>query len=552
MKGKKILKKACAGVLSASMVVGMSLATATSVFAEGTTTYSAPTAAMEVDKKIITGSAHRAASPSLEILGVNSIAGFGMIEGGSPSDLASAQECAALGVWGTNLNENPDPYYYNNFYNYYADANNLEKTKDALININLQGSPNQADTITYQYSPDTNVTVSTYYQPDILVGVQAKGADTYDKSGYNDQINYIKEKYNSNYNPQLVSYNPANLDTMVQTMKELATAIKEVETQTGKTTRYGDPMVIVENYEQYINGIKNYINSNIKEKKTIAIINGANDDGTYNAITSYKQIYYGASSDRFVEYTVDVTNNIADQYDSEKTGGATLSADQLKDVDAVLVERAGKPVADKLTEYFNELGEDKLIIYTEPSTLYGLTMNAVENAMGLAYYEACLYQDVIDIDPVEVCAYFYKTFFHITDENSLQTVVSTNFADVAGIGDVILSNDWETRMNRIVATTTSGSNSKDDDSETNNPSDPTNPDTDNSGTNTENPSDSETVDNNGNTNGNGETSSNGSTNTDGKESNAVQTGDMANIGLYISILAAASFTGTYTYRRKRG
>lgn len=555
MRGK-LLTKVCATILSAATVVSMSSGVI-NVFAEETTnTYSAPTQPMAVDENIVTASAHRAASPILGILGVNAIAGFGMINGSAPSDLASAEACAALGIWGTSLNENPDPYYWNYFYNFYAEANGEETVEDALINSAAAASPNQADNTTT--SPIGGVSISVYTQPDILVGVQKSGSsDAYDKTGYDEQIAILNKELNIEYSPKLVSYNPSTLDTMIQTMKEFAAAIKEVEEETGKTTRYGDPEEIAEAYEQYINGIQNYINANITSKKTIAIVNGVNSDGTYSAITSYKQIYYGASSDRFVEYTIDVANNIADQYDTNQSGSANLTAEQLKGVDAILVEGGGTSVANELTD---DLGDDMLIIATAPSTLYGLTQNSVENAMGLAYYDAYLYQDVIDINPVEVCAYFYKTFLHVTDADSLQTVVSTNFADVVLPEGVTnrLSANWETRMNSIVATqapTQSG-----DEETTGGNTETTTPSGDEgttTGGNTETttPSGDEGTTTGGNTgtstsSGDESTTVTDPTNTSG-QGTAVNTGDSTHIVLYAGMLACVTVAGAYTYKRKR-
>ena len=97
--------------------------------------YESPTEPMAVDANIITASAHRAASPVLGIMGLNATSGFGMINGGAPEDLATAQKSAAMGVWGSSLNDNPDPYYWNYFYNFYAAENGLELSQDILAGI---------------------------------------------------------------------------------------------------------------------------------------------------------------------------------------------------------------------------------------------------------------------------------------------------------------------------------------------------------------------------------------------------------------------------------
>jgi hypothetical protein len=70
-----------------------------------------------------------------------------------------------------------------------------------------------------------------------------------------------------------------------------------------------------------------------------------------------------------------------------------------------------------------------VLITNNPASLYGITMNSVENAVGYAYVIGSMYADVLDINPVELCAYFYEKFEHITDRASLSTVVLTNFSD---------------------------------------------------------------------------------------------------------------------------
>ena len=141
----RFLSVLLAVVLSATMMTGF----AKEVRADSATaTYDAPTEPMEVDPNIITGTAHRAASPALDMMGLNAVSGFGMINGSAPTDLATASKAAAVGIWGTSINDNPDPYFWNYFYNFYVDANpdlGLVKSTDALMNPGVAASPMQAD-----------------------------------------------------------------------------------------------------------------------------------------------------------------------------------------------------------------------------------------------------------------------------------------------------------------------------------------------------------------------------------------------------------------------
>ncbi len=568
MKGKKILKRTIATVLSLSMAGGICLSGVSGVFAADST-YSAPTQPMAVNENIITASAHRAASPVLGILGVNAVAGYGMINGSAPADLEAAKACAALGIWGTSLNDNPDPYYWNYFYNFYAEVNGLEASADALVNSAAAGSPIMADL--QSPSPDPKLTASIYAHPDILVGVAATAQDYESLSGYDEQIQYYQENYDASYNPEKVAYVPATLQTMIETVHNFADAIKKVEEKTGKTTRYGDVQMIADAYEGYVNGISDYINSNVSEKKTIAIVTAVNEDESFACAPTTSKHYNGASQDRYVEYTEAVTYNIANRFDSTPADGTeksvNLTADDLKNVDAILIEsNNSSSINDALVA---ALGDEIMIIQSYPSSLYGITMNSVENAMGMAYYNAYLYHDELNIDPVEVCAYFYKTFLHVTDAESLQTVVSTNFASVAlpaGIS-VTLSSDWESNMKTILGNNYYSDRStgekggtiidavvKPTDPVT--PEEPTQPakpdettDSNNPGTtNTNTPAvDTDSSLNNGNATITGSDVANSTS----SNSDTVKTGDYNYAGLYASMLFVTGIAGIYTYKKKR-
>ena len=116
----KSSKKLLSLLLALVMVFGLAVSAAADDITASqeqtqTYTYQAPTAPVTVDDNVVTASAHRAASPILGMLGVNAASGFGMINGGAPADLAAAQSSAALGIWGSSLNESPDPYYWNYF-----------------------------------------------------------------------------------------------------------------------------------------------------------------------------------------------------------------------------------------------------------------------------------------------------------------------------------------------------------------------------------------------------------------------------------------------------
>ena len=394
-------------------------------------TYSAPTEPMAVDGNIITASAHRAASPVLGMMGLNATSGFGMINGGAPKDLADAQTRFALGVWGTGLNDSPDPYYWNYFYNFYAEANGLAKSDDALINADVAASPGMADgNVQEEYG---NVSYSLATRPQILVGVQAKGAAADDTHGYDEQLATIHgfaadspyyQTGDETYSPKLVSYQMTYLKQMIESVYRLADAVKEVEKETGKTTRYGDVTVIAQNYEKYIYGLIAYVQEELAAKglpqKTVAVVTAINDDGTYTLADSVSRS--ATSLVRAYEYTMCVSESLVD-----KLGTTTVNLDQLLTADAIITINNNNISNATMLESFGDKSYDGILVASQPSTLYGITMNSVENAMGNAYVVGSIYSDVLDLDPVELCAYFYYNFLHVSDLDAVQTMISTNF-----------------------------------------------------------------------------------------------------------------------------
>ncbi|MCD8019475.1 MAG: hypothetical protein LUF92_07800, partial [Clostridiales bacterium] len=430
---KHSLTKKLLSVLFAFVLVVGSVIT---VYAADDNTYDAPTEPMAVDDSIITASAHRAASPILGIMGLNATSGFGMINGSAPTTLEEAKTKAALGIWGTSLNDSPDPYYWNYFYNFYAEENGLETSSDALINTAAAASPVMADTtLVEEYG---NISVSLYTRPEILVGCASTTSGT-DTDGYNDQLDTIhsftsdSEYYqegDENYNPQLVSYQTTRITNMIQSMYNLADAIDAVKAEDPtKTTRYGDPQVIASDYEKYVYGTSAYILSEIAagnvEKKTVAVVSALNEDGTFTLQNS--ESTSATSSVRYVEYAALVSDNLSNVLDS-----TTATVDELAGVDAIIVNNSDLSSSD-ITSALQDsasYNSNMMVITTSPSSLYGITMNSVENAMGLGYYVGYIYSDVLEISPVDMCAYFYEHFYHISDQSSLAKVVQTNFASV--------------------------------------------------------------------------------------------------------------------------
>lgn len=448
-------KRTLSKFLSSLLVLALAVSFATPALAVGAANgsltseagnyyYEAPTTPISTDDNYITASAHRAASPLLGILGVNAVSGFGMINGSAPGNLTEAQQAAAVGIWGSSINDNPDPWYWNYFYNFYAAENGLELVENALSNANAQASPTAADsTPVEEYG---NVSVSISGRPQILIGC-ASSNQTNDVNGYDDQIALVNtftpdmpyyQEGDETYSPIQVAYATTNIQNMIDSVYAAAKAIKQVEAETGKTTRYGDVMEIAEDYETYVKGTIAYVleelNAKGMEEKTVAVLTG------YDAATGMYTLANSAtlaatSTNRPIEYVMNVSKDL-----SEEIGSTTISAaDLCAKADAIVCfsgsienanDGASKISQDSILESFGESAYDGIVLATQPSTLYGMTMNSVENAMGYAYTIAYIYSDIIDIDPVEMCAYFYQHFLHVSTADGLATVIRNNFENV--------------------------------------------------------------------------------------------------------------------------
>ncbi len=433
---KKASKKVAAFVLSTTMVAGMGV---TAFAEEAQVTYDNPTQAVKITrnadhsaswgtdgKKYITATAHRAASPTLGMMGLTATSGFGMVGGSAPADLAAAKSAAALGIWGTTLNQSYDPYYYNYFYNYYAAANGKETTTDALLNPAVSASPMMADmTVKDEWG---GVSVSLYTRPQILIGVQAGGASADDQTGYDSQLATINslakdsdyyQEGDENYNPYKVSYCVTSIADHINTVYNVAAAMDKITKDTGAVGRYGSGEDIAETYENYAYGIPAYVLSKIADKtvarKTVANVTKYDEASkTYTIEGSASTMVSTTSLARIYQYTSAVTNNLAD-----KLNKTTVTAEELAQAD-VIIDTKSAVTDDALTK--------KVINPDAVSSLYGITMNSTENIFGEALTISMIYPEVLDA--VKVGAYFYKNLYHLT-ETGVQKAITVNYAKLS-------------------------------------------------------------------------------------------------------------------------
>lgn len=449
-------------VLALTMTLAMMLGVATVSYAE-TFTWQEPTTqiAGNPNEKYITTSAHRAAQTISEIVGLTNTCGqnlggdaVGLVDGmsdeGEPTSLEAGRITPILGLFGSNLNDAPDPYYFNYFYNLYAKENGLGTSDYGIYYIPAKTGPNNADTIA---NPAYGGQISSLIRrPDILIGTtKVNGV------GYEEEIAELPENKdndpNNNYDPVLFSYKYRTIYQISTTMKKLAQEMHQIADKTGKTWRYDDPSIIAGDYEKYMVGLSAYVKSELaakglKEKK-VAIVDPAHSDvsgaGTFRAYddTCTSAV---AQTCRVTESVAQAVDNIGADLKANQAYTSTLSgseeaafyltAQQILSADVIItcgIQSDEVVSTDSFkAELMNLTGckesDIPRIIDTQPDCIYGLHVNSSESAVGVGYFLGAIYGDEIDLNPVYYSAYFYQKFLHVNDPDALQTAIRNNLS----------------------------------------------------------------------------------------------------------------------------
>ena len=512
---KKIFKTLTACGLAGAMIVTSAVGT---FAAEWTPFWEAPEAAIDIENDvdtngnkytdIITAAGHRAAQTLVEIVGLNNKAGQnmagnkdGIVDGdadmldpeynwiGSSKDKVSesgthsalfesaeeaANNCKILGIFGSDNNYNPDPYYYNYYYNCYALTHGIQGVDQSqvVMMINSSLSPNLADTIApTDYEATGNVSCSVYTKADILIGANAATKGT-----QQTYVDYISELYESSdlyddYNPIVFAYKYTDvyqegesLQRLAVTMNNISTlngSIKteELNTAKGSVGRYDNPLITANNYQLYVKGLSAYVASQITEKKSVVVIDPASStvgqtgdsqmpgEGWFRAYDNTTKDGL-ATKTRGAEAVENVTENLLQTYkdDPSKVYNFTATSDGnayaiteavVKEADVIIIQGAQSKIAVFTEEEFKEYMKanygwtdadfaNKTIIAENPQCVYGMTCNSSESAMAYGFYMGYIYPEVLN--PVYASAFFYKVCLHITDADALQKFMDCNVA----------------------------------------------------------------------------------------------------------------------------
>ncbi len=364
-----------------------------------------------LDSTVVTGAATRAAMPSLEILGINSVEESGQfvsVVEGVPQyswDQPKYYLCAS------NYNTNPSTYLAN------LASGSTAKTPKAVFSASRHGSgkgPN-ATLASYGGTIASNDDAIWNLKPNVIVGTNGGGIDTYSTAA--SQI--------SGYSPKGANYNISNYDSLIESMDNIVAAANASVSDGKASGRYGSISAIAQDYENYINNTTNYILNNVSDssKKSFVVVTNVSTDASGNnvyEVMTADSTDGTASSNRYFETASRVANN----FGSDKTGGIKASAMKaaLASGKLNLILVGGQSSSANYGTIMGDLEDDGLVSSTyfvkdngSQGSMYGVTMNSVENAQNIGRIYGCLYPELIDQDAF--IAYYYSHFYHISDSN---------------------------------------------------------------------------------------------------------------------------------------
>lgn len=197
-------------------------------------------------------------------------------------------EGAGLAIWATSVNENPNPYYQNLYYNaVFNESYTQATTWMSNPSTGSWGDSNNVMSYEGNVSSGAATIAGLEFRPDIIFGANKYVNWNLSSNGSNSETNmYTKISTMSDYGPTFANNDATNLWTQVYTMEQLARTAYAItsDTNSSKTTRYDDSDATVSalSYEMVTRGQLLYIASQIDsydaesnqgvEKKTVAYL----------------------------------------------------------------------------------------------------------------------------------------------------------------------------------------------------------------------------------------------------------------------------------------
>ena len=476
---RRPLARLMAVLMALAMVVSVVFMQASAAKAN----FDPPRYPMDIDKNQITVAAHSQGYITPEVLGLTNTTSRSMelpanTDGTVGMTEANAKQMAVLGVFGSDINENPNPYLYNYFYNAFAQEHGLEPSAFGTYTLSkdVGGGPPSAAASGGYMNADLGITVpaSLYLEPDILVGITPVTNTTTGYTAALKAYNKAKKAKDANaeeYNPVQILYEMSHVYSFLQTLYRLSDVVDDIQAEDPtKTTRYGDPEIITGDVEKYVKGLESYVIKQLKanpdDRVTVAVVDTAYTDtlkkaGTIKAgqyVVNDKTCSTQSTTafSRVGEFVADTATNIVDALPTKPARQAgdsansfaneyyVVTADQIAeyadivlfcDVLSSVPENQGNSKVDTFKQDVatncstNELKEKVKGIDMMASAfdcVGSIGANSVENLLGMAYYTAYMYPQYLN--QFEVAAYWYQNFYHVSDLNKLYSVMGSNFA----------------------------------------------------------------------------------------------------------------------------
>ena len=311
----------------------------------------------------------------------------------------------------TMYNVNPNPYFYNTVVA--KSGTGVVYNKDHRWASMKKEISNPIRALAPFQSGDATDDAVWLLEPDVIIGntITKAGALTdYSTSEYAPAVEKYLNQAEGTYKPIATEYTLNSMAEIVDKTYGVAECGEQVVSNSNgtKQLRYGSAEAIATNYEKYVKGTQGYILSQLEankaQKKTVAVVEQQNEDGTY---TITKTPSKWSTGTRFLEITTLVANNLADSFEGEEA--ATVTADQLSKADLiVLTTGASKADMGSLAKktYWSTSNNN--------GAIYKVDANSVEIGTNYGRILGCLYPEYVDQS--DMVAYYYDTFYHVKSD----------------------------------------------------------------------------------------------------------------------------------------
>ncbi|MCD8254693.1 MAG: dockerin type I repeat-containing protein, partial [Oscillospiraceae bacterium] len=398
------------------------------------------------------------------------------------------------------INDNPDPYLYNYFYNFNS-TKSAGSTWDAedysawnATPYTLIGASSSTITITID---GVTKTCSPYffYEPDVHIVFMQNPANV---------LAAYQETYNADYEPLFLSTvstssarsdglgNAYNMFEMSTNLTDIGAAVDELAAELGKTTRYAESATeIGSNYDKWCRGFYYWaqlmfeVNTGTLTDEEIAALESYGVDmdalgGGLQKVRGVRAASYDEDTDswtistktaRTTQYADGIVEDVYDVLTAEIAAGERddyiLTTDELieylkpegQEYGGFLLNVAASSFGSQATltlsgEMIERLETAGVKILTNLPTTEGMIAQARANALGQPYYLGFIYYDQLSamtnvdmtLNPISLVFYWMERFYHVSDTDAMQTVI-VNMLESADLPAGLVVNDSATTDN---------------------------------------------------------------------------------------------------------